>query len=92
MISHFPLELTRFFLGKQLIHFLVLKIKDIRNFVLTNCILVLDAEQVYLNLKPPISNKEVTVNLKPQTLFFPQKALYPIPWTLDPRHQICPKP
>ena len=43
--------------------------KDFWNFVLDNCILNFDAEQVYLmpqviNLK----NKEVTVNPKPQTL------------------------
>ena len=29
----FPLELTGFFSGKHLIHFLVLKMKDFRNFV-----------------------------------------------------------
>ena len=65
----FPLELTAFFPGKHLIHFLVLKIKDFRNFVLDNCILNFDAEQVYL--KPQVinlKNKEVTVNPKPQTL------------------------
>ena len=32
----FPLELTGFFLGKHLIQFLVLKMKDFRNFVLDN--------------------------------------------------------
>ena len=32
----FPLKLTGFFPGKHLIHFLVLKMKDFRNFVLDN--------------------------------------------------------
>ena len=62
----FPLELTGFFSGKHLIHFLVLKMKDFRNFVLDNCILDFDAEQVFL--KPQVinlKNKEVTVNPKP---------------------------
>ena len=65
----FFLESTGFFPGKHLIHFLVLKMKDFRNFVLHNCILDFDAEQVYL--KPQVinlKNKEVTVNPKPQTL------------------------
>ena len=70
MISpDFPLELTGFFPRKHLIQFLVLKMKDFRNFVLDNGILDFDAEQVYL--KPQIinlKNKEVTVNPKPQTL------------------------
>ena len=69
MSPDFPLELTGFFPGKHLIHFLVLKMKDFRNFVLDNCILDFDAEQVYL--KPQVinlKNKEVTVNPKPQTL------------------------
>ena len=35
----------------HLIHFLVLKMKNFRNFVLHNCILVFDAEQVYLKLQ-----------------------------------------
>ena len=60
----FPLELTGFFSGKHLIHFLVLKMKDFRNFVLD-----FDAEQVYLKLQVTnLKNKEVTVNPKPQTL------------------------
>ena len=65
----FSLELTGFFPGKLLIHFLVLKMKDFRNFVLHNCILDFDAEQVYL--KPQVfnlKNKEVTANPKTQTL------------------------
>ena len=51
----FPLKLTGYFPGKHLIQFLVLKMKDFRNFILDNCILVFDAEQVYLSFKPPIS-------------------------------------
>ena len=46
----FPLELTGFFSGRHLIHFLALKMKDFRNFVLHKCILDFDAEQVYLKL------------------------------------------
>ena len=65
----FPLELTGFFPGKHLIRFLVLKMKDFRNFVLHNCILVFDAEQVYLKLQViNLKNKEVIVNPQPQTL------------------------
>ena len=66
---NFPLELTGFFQGEHLIHFLVLKMRDFRNFVLDNCILDLDAEQVYLKLQViNFKNKEVTVYPKPQTL------------------------
>ena len=69
-ISKFSPRIDRiFFPGKHLIHFLVLKMKNFRNFVLDNCILDFDAEQVYL--KPQVinlKNKEVTVNPKPQTL------------------------
>ena len=70
MISpDFSLELTGFFPGKHLINFLVLKMKDFRNFDLDNCILDFDAEQVYLKLQViNLKNKEVTVNPKPQTL------------------------
>ena len=70
MISpDFSLELTAFFPGKHLIHFLVLKIKDFRNFVLDNCILDFDAEQVYLKLQVTnLKNKKVTANPKLQTL------------------------
>ena len=65
----FPLELTGFFPGKHSIHFLVLKMKDFRNFVLHNCLLVSNAEQVYLMLQViNLKNKEVTVNPKTQTL------------------------
>ena len=43
--------------------------KDFWNFDLDNCILVFDAEQVYLKLQATnLKNKEVTVNPKPQTL------------------------
>ena len=82
MSPDFSLELTGFFPGKHLIHFLVLKMKDFRNSVLDNCILVFDAEQVYLKLQATnLKNKEVTawVNLKPQT---PEKNWFfekPIP-------------
>ena len=96
MISpDFSLESTGFFSGKYLIHFLVLKMKDFRNFVLDYCILDFDAEQVYLKLQVTnLKNNEVTVNPKPQTLrkiwFFEN----PIPLTLNPnpKHQIRPKP
>ena len=43
--------------------------KDFRNFVLDNCILDFDAEQVYS--KPQVTNlknKEITANPLPQTL------------------------
>ena len=65
----FSLELTGFFPGKHLIHFLVLKMKDFRNFVLHNCILDFDAEQVYLKTQVTnLKNKKVTANPKLQTL------------------------
>ena len=56
--------------------------KDFRNFVLDNCILVFDAEQVYLKLQVTnLQNEEVTVRPKPQNLekvgF--SKTLYPKP-------------
>ena len=65
----FPLKLPGFFQGKHLAHFLMLKMKDFRDFVLDNYILNFDAEQVYF--KPQITNlknKEVTANPKSQTL------------------------
>ena len=63
----FSLELTGFFQRKHLIHFLVLMMKDFRNFVLDNCILIFDAEQVYLKLQVmSLKNKEVTINPKPK--------------------------
>ena len=49
----FP-RIDRIFSGKHLIQFLVLKMKDFWNFVpmaLDNCILVFDAEHVYLKLQ-----------------------------------------
>ena len=49
-----------FFPGKHIIHFLVLKMKDFRTFVLHNCILVCGAEQVNLMLQ--------VTNRKPRTL------------------------
>ena len=56
----FPLELTGFFPGKHLIQFLMLKMKDFWNFVLDNCILDFDAEQVYLKLQVTnLKNNEV---------------------------------
>ena len=65
----FSLELTGYFSGKHLIHSLVLKMKDFRNFVLDKCILDFDAEQVYLKLQVTnLKNNEVTVNPKTQTL------------------------
>ena len=75
----FLLELTGFFPRKHLIHFLVHTAQDegFLNFVLHNCILVFDAEPVYLELQVTnLKNKEVTVNPKPETL---EKNLYPKP-------------
>ena len=63
----FSFELTGFFPGIHSIHFLVLKTKDFRNFVLDTCILDFDAEQVYLKLQvTDLKNNEVTVNLNPK--------------------------
>ena len=79
----FSRELTGFFPGKHLIHFLVLKMKDFRNFVLDNCILYFDSEQVYFKLQViNLKNKEVTVNPKPQTL--EKKLVFRKPYTLYP--------
>ena len=59
--------LTGFFQGKHLIHFLVLKMKDFRNFVLHNCIFVFDAEQVYLKLQVTnLKNKQQPYTLHPK--------------------------
>ena len=42
---------------------------DFRNYNLHNCILIFDAELVYLKLQDTkFKNKEVTANPKPQTL------------------------
>ena len=80
----FPLELTGFFPGKHLIHFLVLKMKDFWNFVLDNCILDFDAEQVYLKLQVTnLKNNEVTVNPKTQTL--ESFLVFRKPCTLNPK-------
>ena len=68
-ISRFFPRIDQIFSGEALYPFLVLKMKDFRNFVLDNCILDFDAEQVYL--KPQVTNlknNEVTVNPKSQTL------------------------
>ena len=78
----FPLKLTGIFPEKHLIHILVLKMKDFRNFFLHNCILVFEAAQVCLKLQVTnLKDKKVTVNPKPQTLekigFL--KTLYPKP-------------
>ena len=68
-ISRLSPRIDRIFFGKHLIHFMVLKMKDFRNFVLDNCILDFDAEQVYLEPQVTnLKNKEVTANPKPQTL------------------------
>ena len=77
-ICRFSPRIDSIFPGKHLIHFLVLKMKDLQTFVLHNCILVFDAKQVYLKLQViNLKNKEVTVNpKKPQTL---EKTLYPKP-------------
>ena len=78
----FFLEFTRFFPGKHLIHFLVLKMKDFRNFVIRNYILVFDAEQFYLKFQvTSFKNKELTVNPnpKPEKKIGFSKTLYPIP-------------
>ena len=51
----FPLDLTGFFSGKHLIQILADKMQDFRNFVVQNCILNFDDEQVYLNFTSPMS-------------------------------------
>ena len=61
--------------------------KDFRNFVLDNCILIFDAGQVFLKLQANLKNKEAAVKPKPQTL---EKNLNwcfenPIPYTLNPK-------
>ena len=70
-ITRFFPRIDQNFPGEALNPFLVLtgKMEDFRNFVLDNCILDFDAEQVYLKLQViNLKNKEVTVNPKPQTL------------------------
>ena len=64
----FSLELTGFFQGKHLINFLVLKMKDFWNFVLDNCILDFDAEQVYLKLQVTNLKNKKAADPKLQTL------------------------
>ena len=66
-ISRFPPRIDCIFQGKHSIHFLMLKLKDFRNFVLHNWILVFEAEQVHLMLQVTnLKNKEVTVNPNPK--------------------------
>ena len=63
ILPKFPLSLTGFFPGKHLIQFLAYKMQDFRNFVLHNCILYFNTEQVYLKLQVTnVKNKEVTAN------------------------------
>ena len=70
----FSLDLAGFFSGKHLIQFLANKMQDFQIFSLRKCILIFDAEQVYLRIKLRLQitmfkNKEVvTANPKPQTL------------------------
>ena len=67
--TDFPLDLTGFSPGKHLIQYLVLKMHDVRNFVLHNWILSLDSETDYLKLQvAQVKNTDVTANPKPQTL------------------------
>ena len=63
---------------KHLFHFLVLKMKDFRNFILHNCIIILTRNKFQVtNFK----NKKATAKFKPETLekngF--SKTLYPKP-------------
>ena len=84
----FPLDMIGLSPGKHLIQFLPKKMQDFRNFVLHNCILICDAEPVYL--KPQVTNvknKEVIANPKPQTLKI--ELFFENP---KPKHQIHPKP
>ena len=68
-LSRFPPRFERIFPGKNLIQFLAKMMQDFRNFVLLNCILNFDAEQVDVKLQVTnVKNKEVTANPKPQTL------------------------
>ena len=62
-ISRISPRIDWIFSWEALIHFLVLKEKDFRNFVLHDCILVFYDEQVYLELQViNIKNKEITVS------------------------------
>ena len=88
------INLTGIFPGKHLIQFLAKKIHKFRNYVVDNCILIFDAEQVYLKLQvTKFTNKEVTAKPKPQTLekLVFLKPLNPEPYTRNPKHQIHPK-
>ena len=65
--------------------------QDFWNFVLHSYIPNFDAGQVYLKPRVTnIQNKKVTANPKPQTLEKYWSTLNPK--TLDPEHQIHPKP
>ena len=78
----FPLHLTRFFPGKHLLQFSADKIQNFRNFDLHTCVLIFDAEQVYLEPQVHnVKNKEVAANPEPQTLekFDLSKNLNPKP-------------
>ena len=64
----FPLDLTGFFSGKHVTQFLANKMHEFRNFIVHNCDLNFDAEQVHLKLQDTnFKNKEVTANPKPQS-------------------------
>ena len=84
----FPLDLTGFFPGKHLTQFLANKMHDFRNFILHNCDLNFDAEQVHL-IKTPISRiRKLQQTLNPkvgaQTLEKNGLSLNPKPETLNP--------
>ena len=86
--------MTGFFPWKHLIHFLLLKMKDFRNFVVHSCNLVFEAEQVYFKLEVTnLKNKEVTVNPNSQTLqkIGLSKTLYP-KQTQSTKFALNPKP
>ena len=52
--ADFPLDLTGVFSGKHKIQFLAYKMRDFWNFVLHNCIVIFDAEPVYLKIQATI--------------------------------------
>ena len=63
------INLTGIFPGKHLIQFLANKIHKFRNYIVDNCILIFDAEQVCLKLQvTKFTNKEATAKPKSQTL------------------------
>ena len=95
-ISRFFPRSDKIFSWEALDPFLGAQDEGFRNFVLHKCILVFDSEQVYSKLQATnLKNKEVTLNPKPQALQTKigfSKTLYPKPYTLNQKHQICPKP